>query len=143
MPSSVATIMSLVNRIKWLCLLTYTTLIFLHYLFLLSLNLFHPSLLHCRLLLLANLFPAMLILGHLNCLLLLLIHIFLVSLQFARYFFPNLTRNLSKLSSPDLACNIPTKHNHLFIFKSVQAFGTAVVNINFVSVSVCPSFLCS
>ena len=45
---------------KWLCLLNQTKLIFLYYLFLLPLRMFHPSLLLCCLLLQGSHFPAIL-----------------------------------------------------------------------------------
>ena len=55
-------------------------------------------------------------------------------------FLPKRLCNLSKYFIPDLFCNIPTKHNHRSICKSVQAFEPVVVNVNFVSVPACHLF---
>ena len=55
-------------------------------------------------------------------------------------FFPKLIFNPSKLSIPDLACNIPIKHNHRSICKSVQSFQPVIVNVNVVSVPLCHRF---
>lgn len=45
-----------------------------------------------------------------------------------------------KSSIPDLASNIPIKHSHRSICRSVQVFEPVAVNVNSVSVPVCHRF---
>ena len=101
---------------------------FLHHLFLLPLSLFHPSLLHHHLSLLASLFPQSI--NTRSFAIATNTPISSVPRILQDYFFPKIIINPSKSPTSNLACNIPIKQIHRSICKSVQSFQPVVVNVN-------------